>query len=126
MALVVRLGQLVIKLEFVVCTVLAAPVLMYCDYCDHFINAIQPCLDQIELRDETVIPLVRHPLKRGTKLQIPLPAAQKALPAAWGSTKLRRFSLIVVPPESQVMVSVNFRQHGLKIVKPIPALYERY
>ena len=40
--LVVRLGAYVVKLDFIVCERLAAPVILWCDYLDRFVEAIRP------------------------------------------------------------------------------------
>lgn len=40
--LVVRLGTCMVQQFFVVCNTLAAPVILGCDFCDRFVEAIRP------------------------------------------------------------------------------------
>lgn len=79
-ALVVRLGQFMVKLDLVRKS-LEAPLTLGSDYSDRFVEAIRPRLRQVELRDETVVPLARQTLKRATKRQVPLPAEKDTPPA---------------------------------------------
>lgn len=87
-ALVIMLGLLMVKLEFIGYKCLAAPVILVCEYCDRLVLCHTAHLKQVELEDGTVIPMVQHPLKRATKWQFRLPAAQKSPPAVQESTKL--------------------------------------
>lgn len=113
-------------MSFVVCKSLAAPLIMGFEYCDWFVQAIRPCIKQVELEDEIVIPIVRQPLKRAIKWQVPLLAAQEALLATRKSTKLLLVSNIVIPLKSKVTVLVSSRNYGLAIFRALPALYEIY
>ncbi|CAN8071373.1 unnamed protein product, partial [Agarophyton chilense] len=124
--LVIRLGRMVVKLTFIVCRSLAAPVILGCHYCDRFFDAIRPRLKQVELEDGSTVPIVRQPLKRASRKHVPLSAAKEPTPTNRDSTKLRVASSVTIPPESQVMVSVNSRQHGLQVVQPLPSLYEKF
>lgn len=68
--LVVTLGHLVVKVDFIVCRSLAAPLILVCDCCDIFVKAICPRLKQMMLEDGTVVPIVPQPLKCATKHQV--------------------------------------------------------
>lgn len=59
--LLVRLGVLVLSVEFIVCEVLAAPVVLFCDYCDRLIETIRPCVREVELEDGSIRQIVRRP-----------------------------------------------------------------
>ena len=73
--LLVRLGSRIAKAEFIVCEQLAAPVIIGCDFCDRFAEAIYPRKKTIELGDGSTVPIVRRPLKRSPK-SLPLPTSQ--------------------------------------------------
>lgn len=73
--LLVRLGHYVVKLDFLVCKQLAAPVILGCDFCDRFVESIRPRARTVEMEDGTSVPIVRRPLRRALKKQVPLPAA---------------------------------------------------
>lgn len=62
--LVVGVGQRTVILDFVVCTSLAVPVFLCCDYLDRFVEAVSPYLTQFKVDDGTVVPMVGLPLKR--------------------------------------------------------------
>ncbi|CAN8069508.1 unnamed protein product, partial [Agarophyton chilense] len=65
--LVVRLGSFVVKLDFIVCRKLATPIILGCDFCDKFIDAIRPRLKRVEMEDGSSVPIVRRPLRRASK-----------------------------------------------------------
>ena len=74
--LVVRLGNRLVKVEFIVCERLAAAVILGCDFMDRFVEAIYPRRKTIEMDDGTTVPIVRRPLKRPPQSP-PLPTAQE-------------------------------------------------
>lgn len=88
--------------------------------------AIKPHLKQTELEHGTIVLIVRQPLKRATKWLVFPPSGQEAPQTARKSTKLRMLCTIVIPPESQIIVSFTTGQQGLRIVQPLRAVYEKY
>lgn len=113
-------------MDFIVCRSLAAPVTMGWEYWDRFLESIRLRLNQVEPEEGTVVPIVRQHVKPATIRQFSLPPAQVIQLATREYTKLRATSAIVVLPESQIMVSVNSCQNGLRIVQPLLALYDKY
>ncbi|CAN8069907.1 unnamed protein product [Agarophyton chilense] len=124
--LVVRVGARVVKLDFVVCRKLAAPVILGCDVCDRFVEAIFSRQRRVEMEYGWYTPIVRRPLRRATKKHVPLPAAQEPRPYNRESNKLRVAASLCVPPESQMMVKVTSRQHGSRVLQPLSSLYDRH
>ena len=57
--LIVRLGSRLVKLEFIVCARLAAPLILGCDFMDRFVEAIYPRKKTVEMDDGTTIPITR-------------------------------------------------------------------
>lgn len=123
--LVLRLGTYVVQLDFVVCDSLAAPVILGCDFCDRFVEAIRPRAKTVEMADGSTVPIVRKPLKRATKKRVPLPAAQEPTNTSPVSTKFRVANSLAVPPESQVWVSRVSKHHGIRVVQPSESLYNQ-
>lgn len=92
-AFVVRLGPMVVKLDFIVFQSLAAPVVFACDYCDRYVESIRSCPKQVEVEEWTVSPMFCQPPKRATKWQVPLTAKQEAPPSTRESSKQASGSL---------------------------------
>ena len=61
--LIVRLDSRLVKLEFIVCESLAAPLILGCDVMDRFVEAIYPRKKTVKMDDETTIPITQKPLK---------------------------------------------------------------
>ncbi|CAN8076686.1 unnamed protein product [Agarophyton chilense] len=78
------------------------------------------------MKDGSSTPIVRRPLRRPTKKHVPLPAAQEAGPDTREFDKLRVAASLCVLSESQMMVKVTSRQHGLRVLQPLSSLYERH
>ncbi|CAN8068861.1 unnamed protein product [Agarophyton chilense] len=124
--LVVRLGPCVVKLHFIVCRSLPAPLILGCDFCDRFVEAVVPRLKRVELDDGSSVPIVSRPPKRASKKHVPLPAAQEFPAAFRESTTLRVDESICIPKKSHSWVRVSSRQHGTRTVRPIPSLSNRH
>lgn len=124
-ALVIRFCNLVVKLDFIFYTLLAAPINFCCDYCNRCVKVIRLRLNQGELENGTVVPIVLQPLKRATKCQVSLTCTQER-PLARELTGLRRASAIVRPSKSQVIISFNYHKQGLRNVQPSPGNHEKY
>ena len=121
--LVVRSGSHISKAEFIVCERLAAPVIVGCDFCDRFVEAIYPRKKTIELDDGSTVPIVRRPLKRSPKSP-PLPISQEYAKAEGRtSPKVRVAQNIILPPETQTWVSVKSERHGVMVLQPYDKLY---
>jgi len=63
----VRLGQHTAKTKFYVVEKLATDVLLGCDYCDKFVEAIKQRKRVVELEDGTEVPIIRKPSTRSKK-----------------------------------------------------------
>ncbi|CAN8063205.1 unnamed protein product [Agarophyton chilense] len=74
--LMVRLGRFVVLVDFIVCKKLAAPVVLGCDYCDKFFEAIRPRRNLVELDDGSMVPIVRKPMRSCHKAP-PLPPSME-------------------------------------------------
>lgn len=125
--LLVRLENCLSKVEFIVTKALAAPVLLGCDFCDKYMDAIMPRRKRVELLDGTAVPIVRKPLKRAGKTKAPLPVAQE-YPAEErrASDKIRVAQTVTVQPETQTWVTVHSEVLGTRLVQPASSLCERY
>ena len=120
---VVRLGSRIAKAEFILCERLAAPVIVGCDFCDLFVEAIYSRKETIELDDGSTLPIVRRPLKRSPKSP-PLPTSQEYVKAEGRtSPKVRVSQNIILPPETQTWVSVKSENHGVMVLQPYDKLY---
>ncbi|CAN8070210.1 unnamed protein product [Agarophyton chilense] len=124
--LVVRVGARVVKLDFIVCQKSSAPVILGCDFCDRFVEAIFPRQRRVEMEDGSYTPIVCRPLRRATKKHVPLTAAQEPGPNNRESNKLHVAASLCVSPESQMMVNVTSRKHGLRVLQPLSSLYDRH
>lgn len=124
--LVVQLGNHVVMLPFIVCTTLAAPVVLGCDYCDRFVEAIRPKNREVELDDGSTVPIVRRPLKR-SNAAAPLPPSQEyEAPKGRTSPRIRVSQMTVVPPQHQAWITVTTAKHGLVVIQPNSALYHTH
>ena len=121
--LCVQLGTRLVKLAFYVCERLAAPVVLGCDFCDRFVEAILPRKKLVELDDGTTVPITRKPAKRHPESP-PLPADQQ-----YGHTrkiqspKVRVASPVTLEPNSQTWVNVVTERCGTLILQPNTSLY---
>ena len=121
---VVRLGTCIAKTEFIVCEKIAAPVILVCDFCDRFVEAIYPRKKNIELNDGSTVPIVSRPLKRSPKSP-PLSASQEYVKTEGRtSPKVRVSQNITLSPETQTWVSVKSERHGVMVLQPYDKLYE--
>ena len=122
-SLVIQVGRYVVKDEFIVCERLAAPVILGCDLCDKYVEAIYPRKRVIELADGTTVPIVRRPTKRLADAP-PLPAAQE-YEASSGriSAKVKVAKAATLQPGTQTWVTVYTAHGGLMIVQPCDRLY---
>ena len=126
--LVTRLGNRIVKVEFIVCERLAAPVILGCDFCDRFVEAIFPRKRLIEMDDGTTVPItrrsLRHPYKQ-VRTDLKKDEAEKLPYGRRVSLKLRVAKNVVLPPETQTWVTVTTKRHGLAVIQPNDDLYHR-
>ena len=119
---VVRLGSRIAKAEFILCERLAAPVIVGCDFCDLFVEAIYSRKETIELDDGSTLPIVRRPLKRSPKAP-PLPDSQEYVGAdGRTSLKVRVAQNVILPPETQTWVYVKTERHGVMVLNPMDCM----
>ena len=70
----VQLGLYQSRVDFVVCERLSVPIILGCDFCDRHIEAIRPRSKEVELEDETKVPIIKAATKRSRE-SVPLPRA---------------------------------------------------
>ena len=122
--LVVRLGNILVKAEFLVCERLAAPAILGCDFCDRFVEAIYPRKRVVELEDGSTIPIVRRPLRREPDAP-KLPAVQEYVtPKGRVSPNIRVARAVTLQPGTQTWVEVTSEKSGLVVVQPHEKLYQ--
>ena len=121
---VVRLGSRLVKLEFIVCELLAAPLILGCDFMDRFVEAIYPRKKTVEMDDGTTIPITRKPLKR-PPVASPVTPQDGKKPHGRESPKIRVATAIFLPPEAQTWISMVSKRHRVAVVQPHDELYLR-
>ena len=120
----VRLGQHTAKAKFYVVEKLATDVLLGCDYCDKYVEAIKPRKRVVEMEDGTEVPIIRKPSTR-SKEAAPLPyeEVEKAtLPPA--KTRICPTKKHRLEPGTQTVVEVTCERQGDIVVRPAERLYE--
>ena len=126
--LVTRLGNRIVKVEFIVCERLAAPVILGCDFCDRFVEAIFLRKPLIEMDDGTTVPITRrsfrHPYKQ-VRTDLKEDEVEKLPLGGKVSPKLRVAKNVVLSPETQTWVTVMTKRHGLAVIQPNDDLYHR-
>ena len=123
---IVRLGNLIVKLDFIVCESLAASVILGADFCDRFIEAIYPRKKSVELDDGSTVPIVRRPLSRPPTAP-PLPKEQEyRKDSGRTSPSIRVEKATTLAPGTQTFVSCVSQRHGTMIIEPIERLYENH
>ena len=123
---VVRLGQRVVSLTFIVHKTLAAPLILGCDFCDRFVEAIFPRQKNILMDDGSTLPITRRPLSLLPKLA-PLSLGQVCeKDHGRTSPKTRISEKTELPPESQTWVTVTSQRNGVMVVQPNDALYANH
>ena len=126
LALIVRHGRRIVKVDFIVCERIAAPVILECDFCDRFVEAIRPRKELVEMDDGMEVTIVRGPLRRKPKSP-PLSQSQE-YPFTKGRspTKVKTAETIKLPPSSETWVTVTSTRHGLILLQPQESLYENH
>ena len=112
--LVNRLGNRIVNVEFIVCERPAAPVILGCDVCDRFVDAIFARKRLIKMYDGTTVPItrrsLRHPYKQ-VRTGLKEDEAEKLPLGGRVSTKLRVSKNVVLSPETQTWVTVTIKRH---------------
>ena len=121
--LLVRLGTYLVKVDFIVCDRLAAPVILGCEYCDRFVEAIRPRKKLVELEDGSTIPITRRSLTRPPRAPPLLPSQEFVKSPGRTSPKVKVAKAIELPPESQTWVTVTSQRRGLNVLQPNDKLY---
>ena len=122
----VRLGSYLKRVPFFVCTRLAAPVILGCDFNDKHVDAILPRQKAVRLVDGSEVPIVRKPQAR-LPSSPPLPEEQEyAADARHVSPKLKTVEQVEIPPGAQRWVRVVSQRNGLSVLEPNTSLYERH
>lgn len=67
LVLLVRLGYYTVKVDVFVCSTLAAPFILGCDFFDRFAESIPPRTRMIVIEDGIEVPIVRRPLAPETR-----------------------------------------------------------
>ena len=118
--LVTRLGNRIVKVEFIGCKRLAAPVILGCDFCDRFVEALFPRKRLIEMDGGTTVPItrrsLRHPYKQA-RTDLKEDEAEKLSLGGRVSPKLRVARNVVLSPETWTWVTVTTKRHGLAVIQ---------
>ena len=122
-SLILQVGNYVIKDDFIVCERLAAPLIVGCDLCDKYVEAIYPRRRTVELADGSTIPIVRRPMKRHASAP-PLPAVQEHAAQGRDTTKVKVCKAVKLLPWTQTWVNVTTPKSGLILLQPYDKLYE--
>lgn len=120
--LVVQLGNHVFMFPFIVCTTLAAPVVLGCDYCDRFVEAIRPKDREVELDDVSTVPIVQRPLKSSNATAPLTPSQEYEALKGRTSPRIRVSQMTVVPPQHQAWIKVTTAKHGIIVIQANSAL----
>lgn len=123
--LLVRLGNCVVQLEFIVYYSLAVQVIRGCNFCDRFVEEISPRARHIKIEYGDSIPSLRVPSKRATRKRVILHTAQNVLALDAASTKIQIAKLVISLSDSQVWITATSNQHGVPISVPLPSLSDR-
>lgn len=122
----VRLGNRLVKVEFIVCNKLAAPAILGCDFCDRFVEAILPRRKLVELDDGTTVPITRRVLKR-PQTAPELPRTRNTIVLGGRvSPKVKVAVATEIPAEAQAWVTVTTERHGLVVLQPFGRLYDNH
>ncbi|CAN8069585.1 unnamed protein product [Agarophyton chilense] len=122
--LVVRLGRFVVLVDFIVCKTLAAPVVLGCDYCDKFVEAIRRRRKLVELDDGSMVPIVRKPMRRCPEAP-PLPLSMEyGKSRGLVSPRIRVAKSAMPKAQTQTWVQVRTERHGLVVIQPNTRMYE--
>ena len=115
---VTRPGNHILKVEFILCERLAAPVIHGWDFCDRFVDAIFPRKRLIEMDEGTAFPITRRSLRHPYKQLRTYLKEDEAEKLPIGGPKLRVAKNVVLSPETQTWVAVTIKRHGLAVIQP--------
>ena len=122
----VRLGSYLSRVPFFVCTQLAAPVIIGCDFNDKHVDAILPRQKAVRLADGSAVPIVRKPQARPTTSP-PLPEEQEySADARHITPKLKTVEQIEIRAGAQRWMKDVSQQNGLSALEPNDSLYEKH
>lgn len=116
-------GTYLVSLDFMVCKSIAALVILGCDFCDRYVEAISSCTRMVELEDGSSIPIFRNPLRSTMRKHSPLPKTQKAATNYPVSTKMDIVKSVQIPLETQVRVEVTTKQNVVNVAQSLLSLY---
>ena len=122
--LIARLVSRLVKLLFIACERLAAPLILGCDFMDRFVEAIYPKKKNVEMNDGTTVPITRKTLRRPPVAALVTPQDGRQHHGR-ESPEIRIVTVIVLPPDAQMWISVVGKLHGLAVVHPHDELYPR-
>lgn len=120
-----QLGTTSTRVEYLVCSRLAASVILGCDFNDRHVEAILPRERLVRLDDGTTVPIVRKPAARPPDAP-PLPAQQQYVPLRGRiSTKLRVAKATSLEGYTKSWVPVQSLRRGLAVLQPAMRLLEK-
>ncbi|CAN8076123.1 unnamed protein product [Agarophyton chilense] len=122
--LLVRLGRFVVLVDFIVCKTLAAPVVLGCDYCDKFVEAIRPRRKLVELDDRSMVPIVRKPMRRCSEAPRLPPSMEYGKSGGRVSPRIRVAKSAMLKAQTQTWVQVRTERHGFVVIQPNTRMYE--
>lgn len=124
--LLVRLGLLVVHVELIFSEILAAPVVIVCNYCDQLIETARRRAREVELEDGSTVPIVRKPSLRDTPSSALLPSEELNHAGRRASRKIRVAAAVELILQSEIWTWVTTRRHGLLIIQPKAAVNEEH
>ena len=120
-----QIGACSMRVNFVVCERLSVPVILGCDFCDRYVEAIRPRRRLVEMDDGSTVPIIRSPSSRD-KDAVPLPPSQKTPRRSdRGSPVVRLEQPYRLKPRTQTWVTLSSSFHGVGVVQPNDKLYTR-
>ena len=111
-----QFGSYFVRVNFVVCERLSVPVILGCDFCDRYVEAIMPRRKVVELDDGTTVPIVRAPMARARDA-VPLPESAR-YPTLHDppAPKVKAAKAYKLGPGTQTWVTVRSQYHGVGII----------
>ena len=123
----VRVGTEGDRQQFIVCEQLAVDVILGCQFCDQYVEAIRPRDRTVVLNDRSVVPIEQMSISRAKRAAQGKPEAQSlATPKKENpDIKLRVSRPAVIQPGTQAWVNVQCPSTGVIYIEPRETLYER-
>ena len=129
--LTLRIGQLQMRVAFLVVSRLAADMILGTTFIDRHVRAILPSARKIALKGAPSVPIIGETKKKGTppptaaEPQVDRPNTTRT-PASTVSRKIRLARRVTVPPMSQTQVEVQSDIGGLSFLQNHPKMVHKH